>query len=58
MDVNDDGKFDVKDYLELQKQMDEEARRAMSTFMAEKLRVDKTLKADANITTATLDKKK
>ena len=57
MDVNDDGKFDVKDYLELQKQMDEEARRAMSTFMAEKLRVDKTLKVDANITTATLNKK-
>tara|TARA_R100001443_G_C3361762_1_gene179189 strand:- start:3517 stop:4773 length:1257 start_codon:yes stop_codon:yes gene_type:complete len=56
MDANDDNKFDVNDYLELQKQMDEEGRRAMSTFMAEKLRVDKTLKVDANIT-APLNKK-
>jgi len=56
MDVNYDEKFDVDDYLELQKQMDEEARKAMSTFMAEKLRIDKTLSVKANIT-ATLNKK-
>ena len=58
LDIDGDGQFDIVDYLELQKQMDEEARLAMSKFMAEKLRINKTLKVDANITEATLDKKR
>ena len=57
LDIDEDGQFDIVDYLELQKQMDEEARLAMSKFMAEKLRINKTLKVDANITEAILDKK-